>query len=153
MLPQYGPALLVQCQETLKLAKELVAKWLAQYMFRGTSDPIKKAAGVANSLADHTEFKTHARPIDRDYARRLGLDVEDLEKDQKFQDLVLSVFHATTHTFSATNAVKIIENHQGRAFVKSVMLVRVPAGPQPPGPQPPKGEPATQGEVPKPKAS
>lgn len=138
MLPQYGPALLIQCQETLKLAKELVAKWLAQYMFKGTSDPILKAAKVADSLANHTEFKTHGRPIDRDYARRLGLDVEDLEKDQKLQDLVLSVFHATSHSFSATSVVKIIENHQGRAFMK---LVGMSAGPQLPSPQPPKAVP------------
>jgi len=46
------------------------------------------------------------------------LKITNLEDDQVFQDLVLSVFHATTHTFSGTPAVKIIENHNGKAFVK-----------------------------------
>jgi hypothetical protein len=139
ILPQYGPALLIQCQETLKLSKELVAKWLTQYMFKNIKDatPAVRAAAVADSLANHTAFKTHGRPIDRDYARSLGLDVDDLEKDQKLQDLVLSVFHATTHTFNGTPAVKIIENHDGRAFVRS-FVIAVPSRPPPPkgGPAP-----------------
>jgi hypothetical protein len=141
MLPQYGPALLIQCQETLKLSKELVAKWLGQYMFRYYDNPWEKAAAVAESLADHTAFKTHGRPIDRDYARRLGLHVDDLEKDQKLQDLVLSVFHATSHTFGGTDAVKIIENHQGRAFVRRVMVVTLPTEIRMPGQRPPKEAP------------
>ena len=37
--------------------------------------------------------------------------------------LVLSVFHATTHTFSGTNAMKIIENHNGKAFIKQQQTV------------------------------
>ena len=36
----------------------------------------------------------------RDVAKSEGLIVEDLESDPKLQDLVLSLFHATTHTFS-----------------------------------------------------
>ena len=53
-------------------------------------------------------------------ARRLRsfLRIEYLEKDSQLQDLVLSVFHATTHTFSSTPAMKIIENQNGKAFIK-----------------------------------
>lgn len=144
MLPQYGPALLVQCQESLNLSKELVAKWLKRYMFKSRKDSQEMAEAVASSLADHTRFKTHGRPIDRDHARSLGLDIDDLETDQELQDLVLSVFHATTHTFNNSGAVKIIENHLGRAFVKTITLVGAPTQPpvQPPG-QPPAATPQT----------
>ena len=45
-------------------------------------------------------------------------EIEDLESDQRLQDAVLSVFHATVQTFNQTRAVKIIENHKGRAYVK-----------------------------------
>jgi hypothetical protein len=69
-------------------------------------------------LADHSEFKSHSRFIDREQARGFGLEVDDLEKDQGLQDDVLSVFHATTHTFNATAVTKIIENHVGKAFIK-----------------------------------
>ena len=44
--------------------------------------------------------------------------VVPLESDQTFQDMSLSVFHAATHTFSATPAAKIVENHLGKAFIK-----------------------------------
>ena len=65
----------------------------------------------------------------RNKARELGLIIENLEEDQEFQDIVLSIFHATSHTLSATNAVKIIENHQGKAFIKQQQLVVLRDGP------------------------
>ena len=49
-----------------------------------------------------------------------GLIIEDLESDQKLQDLVLSVFHATMLTFdSGVGVVKIIQNHLGNMFAKT----------------------------------
>ena len=70
-----------------------------------------------------------------------------LEDDETLQDLSLSVFHATTHTFTGTAAAKIVENHVGRAFIKHVPLqqtqaVQIGFGPgpptQPPGARPPR---------------
>jgi len=130
MLGQYGPALLTQCREAQDLSKELISEWLAQYMFKDEKDATEKAKIVANRLADHKAFKTHNRHINREKARIFELWIEDLEADKILQDLVLSVFHATSHTFSSTAATKIIENHIGRAFVKMV-TIRV-AGPKPP---------------------
>jgi hypothetical protein len=59
ILPQYGPALLVESYEALQLSKELVAKWLQRYMFAGVRDGEQKAEAAARSLADHTSFKGH----------------------------------------------------------------------------------------------
>ncbi|GAH21951.1 unnamed protein product, partial [marine sediment metagenome] len=58
--------------------------------------------------------------------KNIGLKIEDLEKDKKLQDLILSVFHSTTHTFEGTSAVKIIENHLGKAFIKKLQTIPVP---------------------------
>ena len=135
MLSQYGPALLVQCREALDLSKELVSEWLTKYMFAGDSEAPRKVQKIANALADHKTFKTHGRHIGREQARSFGLTIDDLEVDQKLQDLVLSIYHATSHTFNGTGAVKIIENHLGRAYVKSVPVVPVP--PKAPTQQPP----------------
>jgi hypothetical protein len=66
----------------------------------------------------------------------MGLKIVPLEGDQTFQDLALSVFHATTHTFGATTCVKIIENHEGKAFVKLQQAIQVPMMVAPQGPQP-----------------
>jgi hypothetical protein len=119
MLRQYGPALLAQCNYHEDLAKSLVESWLAKYMFRGESDAGAKAKRIATHLADHQHFKTHGRFIDRGQASVLGLKISNLEADQILQDLVLSVFHSSTLTFSSTPTIKIVENHLGRAFVKS----------------------------------
>jgi len=135
ILEQYGPALITQCDNALKLSEELVSKWLAKYMFAKKNNAKKLATKLAKYLTDHREFKTHSRHIDRNEARKNGLIIENLEDDQDFQDLVLSIYHATTLTLSSTAAVKLIENHLGKAFVKQVQQV-VLQGPPPPGPIP-----------------
>ena len=120
MLSQYGPDLLVQCETALNLCRELVRAWLETYMFKDShkSDRLEKARSVSDWLANHTNFKSHARHISRSDLLDQQLKVIALENDDLLQDLSLSVFHATTHTFTGTSAVKIVENHTGRAFIK-----------------------------------
>ncbi len=137
MLNQYGPDLLIQCEHANELSKSLVQRWLETYMFKWSQNK-QKAKNIAGWLCDHSHFKTHGRHIPRDEMEARGLKIRHLERDQTEQDLVLSVFHATTHTFNGTPAVKIIENHAGRAFIKQVraVMVQVPPGqPQPGLPQ------------------
>ena len=128
MLQMYGPALLAVCRDLTELSENLVTKWLGTWMLaedaarHGKSKVGRTARSIARKLARRSEFLSHGRHVRRDQARTLGLVVDDLEADETFQDLVLSVFHATTHTFSGTNAVKIIENHKGNAFVKTVQI-------------------------------
>ena len=139
MLDQYGPDLLVQCDHASNLSEELVRGWLEHYMFKKDRDRQAKASRIAKWLADHGHWKSHNRHIPRSVLKRKGLKIEPLEKDQKMQDLVLSVFHATTHTFSVTPAVKIIENHLGKAFIKQVMMpIQMPQRPPAPPPDGPK---------------
>ncbi|RLI75156.1 serine protease [Archaeoglobales archaeon] len=118
ILQQYGPALLIEAKNAIDLSQELVHKWLREYMFKGDKNAEEKAKEIANFLSNYQYFKSHSRHINVDQAKELGLYIEELEKDQEFQDLVLSVFHATMLTFDRTPSVKIIENHQGRAFIK-----------------------------------
>lgn len=133
ILGQYGPALLIQCENALKLSRTLVNEWLKNYMFNDNKKKKILAKKIADYLSNHKNFQTHGRHIDRDQAKNIGFVVDDLESDQDLQDLVLSVFHAMTHTFSGTGAVKIIENHLGKAFVKTQQTVVIQ---QPPPNQP-----------------
>ncbi len=127
IIQNYGPALLVECQNAIDLSKILVKKWLKNYMFKEEGDKAEKiATDISNILSDHSEFKSHGRHIGIEKAREYGLKIQSLEDDQIFQDLVLSVFHATTHTFGATAASKIIENHLGNAFIKSSRQIVIP---------------------------
>lgn len=144
ILSQYGPALLIQSQNAIDLSKKYVTEWLEQYMFSGEGGGVK-AHAIADALSNHTRFKSHSHHISRDEARAIGLVVEDLESDQILQDLVLSVYHSTTHTFSGTPAIKIIENQNGRAFVKIQAMPAQIIQPQPlqQPPQLPTSQPPT----------
>lgn len=142
MLEQYGPDLLVQCQNASKLSKELVKGWLARYMFKGERGGAAKAARVARWLADHRTWKSHNRHIPRELLESKGLKIEYLEGDQTAQDLFLSVFHAATQCFSMTPVVKIIENHLGKAFIQHAFAQPMLLSP-PPTSQPPSAPPET----------
>jgi hypothetical protein len=163
MLSQYGPDLLVQCQHASDLSKELVYSWLKSYMFKDLppAEAEERAGAISEWLSSHSNFRSHGRHIPRSECENRGLVVEHLEADQQFQDLVLSVFHATTHTFNGTNAVKIVENHLGKAFIKQsqpilIPMPGLPGGPLPrflspaQGPTPPQPQPAPAAPSPKP---
>jgi len=148
ILSQYGPATLVECQNAIDLSRHFVSTWLANYMFAHITDRAeaeRRADEIATCLANHQQFMSHSYHIDRERAKHLdgmqGLIIENLEENQIFQDDVLSVFHATMHTFNGTPAVKIIENHLGSAYIKSappsaaqIIPPQIPPVVIPPGP-------------------
>ncbi len=125
-LQQYGPALLEQCENALALSEKLVKDWLAKWMLCRSKNRKKQSKKIAAALAKHQQWRTHARPLDASYLKSLGMKIDLLEKDQQLQDKVLTVYHASMHTFSATAATKIIENHFGRAFIKLAQIVQLP---------------------------
>jgi hypothetical protein len=126
MLAQYGPDLLVTCQNANALSKDLVTTWLKDYMFMSDPDATGKANAIADWMADHNTFKSHGRTISRDQARGKGMIVTDLEADQALQDAILSVYHAVSLTFSGGIVVKLVENHLGKAFMDNI----IPPAPQ-----------------------
>jgi len=132
MLSMLGPDMLIQCRNASRKSRRLAREWLRDYMFAGQEDRVKRSERIARWLSDHSRFGSHGRHIPREELVRRGLVIERLEDDQVLQDLVLSVFHATTHTFAGTDATKIIENHVGRALilrVRSVIVSQSPSAP------------------------
>ena len=119
ILQMYGPALLEQCKAAKALAKGLVQKWLTEYMFHGESDADSKAKSIAKYFADYDKHRSHSRGIYLKEARDQGVKIAELEDNQELQDAVLTVHHAAMHTFQGL-AIKIVENHLGRAFIKLV---------------------------------
>ncbi len=126
----YGPSLLVECENSIRLSNELVENWLKKYMFKDDNESDEKAREISRYLSDHKNFLSHDRHIGIEEAKSLGLKISNLEDDQTFQDLILSVFHATTHTFGGTGAVKIIENHKGVAFINQVKRLIIQEKPE-----------------------
>jgi hypothetical protein len=137
ILRSYLPGLIAQCHHQRELAVAFAEKWLARGMFAGDPDGPQKAKAAAAWFADFTTFKSHGRRVSREDCRALDLKVVDLEADDALQDAILSVHHAFQLTISQHPAYKMIENHQGRAWVLSLgQQLNVVASPTPPsGPQ------------------
>ena len=146
MLQQYGPGLLVQCENVITLSENLVRTWLAKWMFKGHRDAKVLAKKIAAKLNDHKVHLVHGRFLPRDQLQAMKLRVESLEDNQDEQDAVLTILHALTHTFTINGAVmKIVENNIGKAVVSMAAAPRLvqpqgvaffapgPVGPPPPG--------------------
>lgn len=120
ILNQYWPSLMQQCIQARELSTDLVKQWLEEFMFKDEKDSFvreEKAKSIAKWFADHECFKSHGRHISRQDLMDRGLNIIPLEKCQKFQDLSLSIFHAVSLTFKGSLVVKIIENHDGKAYL------------------------------------
>ena len=143
MLAQYGPDLLVTCDNANKLSKTLVSSWLQNYMFAGQANAEQLATEISDWMADHNQFKTHGKPISRDEARQHGMRIVDLEADSDLQDAALSVFHCISHSFAqAPQVVKIVENHLGKAFIESTAPPMMPFPFPHPAGRPPMASPS-----------
>lgn len=117
IIGKYHPTFLGECRRAIDWSKQIVAEWLETAMFQGDPDAKAKALVIVEALSDHEATKSHSRHIGISECINAGLKIVPLEKDQKLQDLVLTVHHAYMHTFANTVAVKIVENHKGVAVV------------------------------------
>lgn len=112
---EYQFTLLVRCINALEYGKQVAERSLRDHMFRDKSDAAEEAARISAILADHREHKHHGRRLSARYLKDLGLKIESLERDQEYQDLVLTAFHCLRHAFLATPPLaKVIISHEGR---------------------------------------
>jgi ATP-dependent protease ClpP protease subunit len=123
IIGQYHPTFLSQCENAIEGSNSFVTSQLRQVMFAGNRDALKKAKAVVKHLTDYSGNKGHDRHIEFDECKKIGLKVTPIESNQALQDLVLTVHHCYMHTLMNTNAYKIIENHNGVAFIKQQQTV------------------------------
>jgi hypothetical protein len=121
MLSQFGPDLLIQCSNIIEMSKEIVERWLNEYMFKGEEGAQDKAKQLSDWLGNHNEFRSHSRHISRDDLELRGFKIDYLENNQNLQDAVLSIYHCLSYSFSS-NTLKLIENNLGKAFVKQMLI-------------------------------
>lgn len=117
IIQKYHPTFLSTCQHAVDLTGTLAKEWLLDNMCAGDK---RHANRILKLFSSHKDSKTHARHIMVDACRKAGLVVVELEQDQVFQDLVLTVHHAFMATLSRTGTLKLIENHNGSAFVEQL---------------------------------
>ena len=117
IIAKYPQAFVGKCEQSIVWADEMAREWLETGMFAGKKNAKQKAEKIVKILSDHSHTKSHSRHLSAAYCKKIGLSVEAMEKDQKLQDTALSLHHACMLTFMETNAVKIIENHEGVSFL------------------------------------
>lgn len=118
IIAKYNPTLIGECEKSIKWSEEMVSDWLKECMFENENDKDQKVDKIIKELGDHSLTKSHERHLSINKCKDIGLKIMDLESDDELRKLVLAVHHSTIHTLTATLANKIIENHEGTAFIK-----------------------------------
>lgn len=121
ILGKLTPTFITSCYQAQQLCEELTESILTNSKL---SEEGKKQ--VKKVFTDNQDSKTHSRHIDREKCKKAGLNIKELESDQIFQDLVLSIHHCCMILFEKTNIVKIVENQHGAAHICHLSM------PQPP---------------------
>ncbi|MFZ5427708.1 MAG: SDH family Clp fold serine proteinase [Thermodesulfobacteriota bacterium] len=117
IVSKYTPTFIDKCKNACARSEQVVQQWLVTNMLKDNPQATEMAALIVRQLLDAGHRIGHDLHIDKDGARAAGLTIEDLEDDQEFQDLVLTIHHAFMHTIAAAPCVKITENHMGSAIV------------------------------------
>lgn len=120
IIGKYHPTFLGACKQAIDWSESIVSNWLTQNM---CSSDTSKVGPILKMFSDHKEQKSHSRHISKKQCIEVGLNINSLEDDQDLQDAVLTTHHAFMHTFSHTQAVKIIENQEGIAYIEQSMPI------------------------------
>lgn len=119
IIGKYHPTFLGECQKAIDWSGQIVKDWLVSGMFLGDADAVQKADKIVQALSDHDATLSHARHIHMEMCDNIGLKIFQMEKDDKLQDLILTVHHAYMHTFARGQGIlKVVENERGVAMVR-----------------------------------
>lgn len=132
ILQQYGPSLITQCDDAIKLSKRLVTDWLAAYMFNGQKNAKKRSAIISRYLANKKHL-SHSRPISIEYLRSKDIAIkfpDELKPD--LTSAIDEIHLAVNLTFMSTGAYKIFENNLGKGLYKVLeqVIIQTPQFPQ-----------------------
>lgn len=132
ILSKYHPTFIGDCQKAIDWSNKMVKNWLVANMLDSEQDKEAISQKIIDKLGSHKETYTHSKHIHIDECIELGIKVVELEKLMKqsidgcndLQDCVLTIHHTFMHTFSNSNAIKIVENHNGSAMIINAPIKR-----------------------------
>ena len=93
IIGKYMPTFISQCENAIACSNAFVENQLATGMFADDPAPTAKAKAVVKGLSDFVQNRTHDRHLHAEDCIKLGLDVQTVEEDQGYQDLLLTVHH------------------------------------------------------------
>jgi len=107
ILSTLGHGLLVEAEKANDYSEKIVESWLKR---KGFSNATK----IAHHFNSPSLHKSHGKRIDKNEAKSLGLNIEDLEDNQNLQEAVLTAYHAVTIIFEKSPSAKFIISNNGR---------------------------------------
>ncbi|MBA4158301.1 MAG: S49 family peptidase [Gemmatimonadetes bacterium] len=120
IIAKYHPTLIGECQKAILWADQMVKDWLQSGMFANDPQAQDKADRIVRELGDHALTLSHSRHISATKAAEVGVMITPLEGNSHLQEAVLTVHHACILTLAVTPVAKIIENHNGVAYMESI---------------------------------
>lgn len=120
IIQKYNPTLIGECEKSIKWSKQIVKDWLSECMLKNDKNQTKKLEKILYELGEHAVTLSHSRHISAEKCKEIGLNIFMIEEDNDLQDIILSIHHACILTLTRTNAIKIIENHNGQAFIQGL---------------------------------
>jgi ATP-dependent protease ClpP protease subunit len=115
-LKDFSPTFILDCQNAVRLSKELTRGFLLTNMFEKHPDKETLAKKIEESLNEKTKSMDHSRHYNYEKCKEIGLNVSMIEENPVLQDLLLSTFHACTILVDRTTICKIIENQFGIGY-------------------------------------
>ena len=116
IISKYHPTFLGACRNAIDWSEKLAQEWLERNMCNGN---VGLAEQILREFSDHSTNKSHSRHISKEKCREIGVTIVDMEADHELQDLILTTHHAFMHTFSNSQASKIVENQMGVAYIEN----------------------------------
>lgn len=121
IISKYSIGIIQNCLQSIERVKDLTFEYLKSGMFSDKSDEFIHS--IVKEFIDNSLFKEHDKPFNIDKLIQLGLKIKRLEDNSDLQDLILSLHHCYTLTFQNTDAIKIIENNLGQAYIITIRSI------------------------------
>jgi len=115
IISKYHPTFLGTCANAIKWSEELAREWLTRNMCEGHADVVEQ---ILREFNDHDNSRSHSRHLSTQKCKDLGMTIVDMEHDQKIQEAMLTLHHATMHTLANSMVSKLVENHLGIAYIE-----------------------------------
>ena len=120
------PGLYQQCLNAVALSKDLVGRWVEQYMLAGDANAKQIAAAIVNYLGDHNQFRSHGRRVDIATLAGKGAKVQDVRAvDGELWRRLEEFWYTVQHTFEGTGVIKMWESSRGVAFFTTMQIQAV----------------------------
>lgn len=113
LLQKYDLHILEICKDAEERGKQLVQKWLEEFMFANQADSEGKAKEIVAFFSDYNTHKSHARPIFISEALKVGVKVSNLQENPNIQSKIWDFYLCLRFLFDTTNYVKVFENSYG----------------------------------------